>query len=116
MDIIKVCILILASILIGMFIAGILITLALNKLEIERFSDDEKILNLVTLAKFDVLGDEVYVINAKTFWDYLDLMFYFMFARFFYKSPLIWKKEKRTKIYLSISITLLILLFGFAIF
>lgn len=114
MDILKMCILILASVLTGVFIAGILITVTLDKLEIELY--DGKDLDLITLAKFEVDDEIVYLLNIKTLWDYLDLMFYFMFARFFYKSPLLWKKEKRTKIYLSISITLLILLFGFAIF
>ncbi|WP_297991965.1 hypothetical protein [uncultured Clostridium sp.] len=114
MGILKICILIFASVLTGMFIAGILITLAFKNSRIKTYRS--KGLKPIILAKFDVIDETAYLLNDKNFWNGIELTFYFMFGRFFYKSPLIWRKEKRTKIYLSISITLLLLLFIFAIF
>lgn len=113
MDIIKVCILILASIFIGMFIAGILITFAFKDARIERY--EGKDLDLITLAKFKIEDEITYLVNDKNFWNGIELTFYFMFGKLFYKSSLIWRKEKRTKIYFTIATIFLILILGFAI-
>lgn len=113
MDIIKVCMIILASIFIGMFIAGILITFAFKDARIETCR--RKALKPIILAKFNVIDETAYLVNDKNFWNGIELTFYFMFGRFFYKSPLIWRKEKRTKIYFTIATTFLILILVFAI-
>lgn len=114
MDILKMCILIFASMLTGVFIAGILITLAFKNARLKTCRKKE--MKPLTLVKLEVKDETAYLINDKSIWDCIGLTFYFMLGRLFYKSPLMYKNEKRTEIYLSISITLLILLFGFAIF
>lgn len=113
MDIIKVYILILASILIGMFIAGILITFSLKNARLETCRRKE--MKKFTLIKLKVEDEAAYLINDRSFWDCIELIFYLMFGRFFYKSPLIWKEEKRIKIYFTIATIFLILILGFAI-
>lgn len=113
MDIIKVCILILASILIGMFIAGMLITFSLKNARLKTCRVKE--MKKFTLMKFKVEDETAYLINDKNFWNGIELTFYFMLGRFFYKSPLIWREEKRTKIYFTIATIFLILILGFAI-
>lgn len=113
MDIIKVCMIILTSIFIGMFIAGILITFSLKNARLKTCRVKE--MKKFTLVKFNVIDETAYLINDRSFWDCIELIFYLMFGRFFYKSPLIWKEEKRIKIYFTIATIFLILILGFAI-
>lgn len=103
-----------SAIVLGLFLGIFLLSFSLKGIDIELY--DGKDLDLITLAKFEVDDEIVYLLNIKTPWDCMVVFIYLMFGRFFYKSPLIWKNKKTTKICFISFCVLLILIFGVSLF
>lgn len=103
-----------SAIILGLFLGIFLLSFSLKGVNIELYNGED--LDLITLAKFKVEDEIVYLLNIKTTWDCIVVFIYLMFGRFFYKSPLIWKNKRATKICFISFCVLLILVFGIYLF
>ncbi len=110
----NLCILIITTFVLGAMSSVLLLSLALKNARLKTCRKKE--MKKLTLIKLEVKDETAYLINDKSIWDCIVVFTYLMFGRFFYKSPLIWKNKKTTKICFISFCVLLILIFGVSLF